>query len=306
MTTELSRQTSWSADGVPCVDALLRVSSILGVSIMWVTFIRELFATDERTVVREALEDLCSPLDSYGWSSQGIYTFWDPCTRAILYIGLARDLPLRFAQHAGLRPCPPANCKCREMETWFEQHSQLGYAIIVQSPNLQPLVTRLARKLQVDPADFIEDDPLPGELQALEGRVIELHRLRFGSLPAWNKVGGSVVGQAQVASIPALESERAFELFTGAEDSLLVARRTIRQLAEDATATSIEIDLHAARLMVALHHGLAARGSPWTDSEILQAVADHPGIWGPAKERILESPYVRQASPFRDAHPPSR
>lgn len=44
-----------------------------------------------------AIDDLCSPKDNYGWASAGIYCFW-------VYIGLAGDLAERFKQHNGILP----------------------------------------------------------------------------------------------------------------------------------------------------------------------------------------------------------
>jgi hypothetical protein len=72
---------------------------------MW-SVVRELVRSDERAVVRDALEEIASPLDTYGWSSSGIYVFWDPTgDRSILYIGMAVDLPQRIGQHFGLVGC---------------------------------------------------------------------------------------------------------------------------------------------------------------------------------------------------------
>ena len=36
-----------------------------------------------------AIDDLCSPTDTHGWASAGIYCFWDYYAEAVLYIGLA-------------------------------------------------------------------------------------------------------------------------------------------------------------------------------------------------------------------------
>ena len=41
---------------------------------MWAVVL-ELFANGERATIRDALEDIASPLDSYDFSSAGVYAF---------------------------------------------------------------------------------------------------------------------------------------------------------------------------------------------------------------------------------------
>lgn len=72
---------------------------------MW-SVVREKFASDEREAVRKALDDIASPEDGWGFSSAGLYSFWDPETRQVLYVGLAIDLSERLGQHTGLIPSP--------------------------------------------------------------------------------------------------------------------------------------------------------------------------------------------------------
>jgi len=125
-------------------------------SCMFGTVLHDVFRDDERGELAAALEDLCSPLDSYGWASVGIYAFFDPAggqptipdaddfqaqlQRAgsrTQYLGLARDLPERFRQHAGLRACPPWSCKRVQIHEWFAQRPSLGFSCFVQSPLAQ-------------------------------------------------------------------------------------------------------------------------------------------------------------------------
>jgi len=63
----------------------------------------------------KAIDDLCCPLDNYGWASSGIYCFWDPYNKNILYLGLAVDVGLRFKQHVGLVKTNRDSCKIREI-----------------------------------------------------------------------------------------------------------------------------------------------------------------------------------------------
>ena len=69
-----------------------------------------MYGNDERTEMRDAIDDIASPLDSYGFASAGIYVFFDPIKFEVLYIGLAGDLAQRFAQHNGLASMPASVC----------------------------------------------------------------------------------------------------------------------------------------------------------------------------------------------------
>ncbi|WP_052646975.1 hypothetical protein [Paenibacillus terrae] len=69
---------------------------------MFGTVIRDKYNHKQVREMVEWIDDLCSPNDGIGWSSSGIYCFWDTITKEILYIGLAIDLKIRFMQHNGL------------------------------------------------------------------------------------------------------------------------------------------------------------------------------------------------------------
>ncbi len=59
---------------------------------MFGTVIIDAYRKEEIEEMANAIDDLCSPTDSCGWASAGIYCFWDYYAEAILYIGLAGDL----------------------------------------------------------------------------------------------------------------------------------------------------------------------------------------------------------------------
>ena len=44
---------------------------------MFGTVIIDAYRKEETRELAEAIEDLCSPNDNYGWASAGIYCFWD-------------------------------------------------------------------------------------------------------------------------------------------------------------------------------------------------------------------------------------
>ncbi|GAB1157197.1 hypothetical protein YWY31_32220 [Paenibacillus illinoisensis] len=69
---------------------------------MFGTVVKEKYSIYEVGKIVDYLDDVCCPNDAIGWSSSGIYCFWDVYTNEILYIGLAIDLKIRFMQHNGL------------------------------------------------------------------------------------------------------------------------------------------------------------------------------------------------------------
>lgn len=71
---------------------------------MFETVIIDAYRKEEALEIANAINDLCSPADNYGWASAGIYCFWDYYAEAVLYIGLAGDLAERFKQHNGILP----------------------------------------------------------------------------------------------------------------------------------------------------------------------------------------------------------
>jgi hypothetical protein len=70
---------------------------------MLCTVIWDIYRSDERPQVWEALQSLLLE-DSPDWSRKGVYGYWDPETKKLLYLGLANNLPERFSQHNGLVP----------------------------------------------------------------------------------------------------------------------------------------------------------------------------------------------------------
>ena len=108
---------------------------------MFGTVIIDAYRKEEALEMADAIDDLCSPTDNYGWASAGIYCFWDYYAEAVLYIGLAGDLAERFKQHNGILPIKEGS-KQKQIEDYFSRNERLGYTIFVQSPLSQPLVHR--------------------------------------------------------------------------------------------------------------------------------------------------------------------
>ena len=44
---------------------------------MFGTVIIDAYRKEEALEMADAIDDLCSPTDNYGWASAGIYCFWD-------------------------------------------------------------------------------------------------------------------------------------------------------------------------------------------------------------------------------------
>lgn len=206
---------------------------------MLCTVIWDIYRSGERAQVWEALRSLL-PEDSPDWSRKGVYGYWDPQSRELLYLGLANNLPARFAQHNGLVPHSGGN-KSKQIEAWFEGHEQLGLTTMIQAAavGLLDLMHEISPSLGAESSEII----------ALgEGQLIELHRRETGARPSWNKVGGSKYG----AELAVENTHSLIPILSAARDSLFVARRSLRNLAADERALTWEATIHSARMRAVL------------------------------------------------------
>lgn len=220
---------------------------------MFGTIILDAYRKDEITQIAEALDDLCSPNDNYGWSSAGIYNFWDYENKELLYIGLASDLANRFRQHNGLIPLKSGS-KQNQITEYFLQHPEgkLGYSILVQID--QPTVMR-NRNTESDPESMAGIE----EIKEIEGMLIEAYRRKKGCIPPWNEVGGSVYGQKNVSEhdadvVDALCHPEMVDRFP------LMSRSCLRELSANPMYVAFEEVLHAARHMM-MTNGMSFRDS---------------------------------------------
>lgn len=162
---------------------------------MLCSYIKEIYKKQDSCELADAINDIASPSDGYAWSSAGVYCFWNPENNDILYIGLAVDLSQRFKQHNSIVSCDPKGCKGPEISEWFETHPQLGYSVLVKSSLSQPYCS------SVNPAT-ISEDIMNGStssygqvsIERTEGLLLESCKIKHGTYPPWNKMGGSIVG----------------------------------------------------------------------------------------------------------------
>ena len=219
---------------------------------MFGTVILDAYSADEVESMAFAIEDLCSPIDTYGWASAGIYSFWDYDTHEVLYIGLASDLAIRFKQHNGLISMPEAGCKYNLIQDYFKKHSKLGYTIFVQSPLSQPMVHRnkkliknITSKLHVPIQDYANEQGII-DIKVVEGILIESHNQYYGKFPVWNKVGGSIVGQHRVRKhniniVNCFSNPQFYNV------NPIISRSSIRELSNNPSYVSYELYLHTIR-----------------------------------------------------------
>lgn len=215
---------------------------------MFGTIIQNIYTEDSVSDIVKALDDLCSPNNSYGWASAGLYSFWDYQTKEVLYIGLAVNLSKRFQQHNGIIKMSEDGCKYKEIKEYFSKHNQLGYSVFLQSPLHQPVTSdNFTNWFKYDP-DKTElsnfNDELPKrDLKRVEGILIEAFKKKYGRLPKWNNIGGSVAGQLRTTD----GNYAIVEAFSTPEFSLLVSRCTLRELSNSPTYTEYESFLHTIR-----------------------------------------------------------
>lgn len=206
---------------------------------MLATVVWDVYHNDERREILRAIKELI-PDGSPDWSRKGIYAYWDPETRNLLYVGLATDLLDRFAQHNRLVSHSGGN-KADAIDTWFATHRRLGFSLLIQSAAVQSL----DMLYHLSPTLGVESDDIS---RTAEGQLIELHRMEHGQRPPWNGVGGSVRG-AEWATHSARPIVR---LLSAQEQSLFVARCTLRKLAANTTYQRFEALIHAARMRTLL------------------------------------------------------
>ena len=167
---------------------------------MFGTVIIDIYKKSEIDLIVNAIEELCSPNDTYGWSSAGIYSFWNPSTKEIYYIGLASDLGVRFKQHNGLLTSPDGCSKLLQINNYFKDYDKIGYTIFVQSSLSQPITNRNSSLYKKYIQDFFSIQNYAGEesinfIKQTEGILIETYKKTHGTYPKWNQIGGSEYGQ---------------------------------------------------------------------------------------------------------------
>jgi hypothetical protein len=202
---------------------------------MLCTVIWDVYGDDDRSEMWAALQNLLHE-HSPDWSRKGVYAYWDPERRELLYVGLATNLPERFAQHNGLVTHSGGN-KAGAIDNWFAGHARLGFTLLIQAAAVEILDMLYG----LSPTLGAESKSIT---RIAEGQLIELHRLEHGHRPPWNSVGGSALG-AQWAT-PSGRS--IIRLLSAAGSSLFVARRTLRELVADHRARRLEALVHAARM----------------------------------------------------------
>jgi GIY-YIG catalytic domain. len=225
---------------------------------MFGTVILDTYKKSDKLLIAKALDELCSPKDSYGWGSAGIYCFWDYYNEEILYIGLASDLTERFKQHNGLSRVNDDSCKYKYIEKYFENNDRLGYSIFAQSPLSQPLThknkkkySKIAEDINSPVEDMISDQGKV-DIKLVEGLLIESYRIKHGHFPPWNDIGGSVEGQRRVMA----NNYNIVKSFCSPQDyevNPIMSKSTLRELAENPSYSSFESFLHVVRMNMLIH-----------------------------------------------------
>lgn len=218
---------------------------------MFGTFITDAYTKDEILEIADSLEETCSPNDVVGWASSGIYSFWNYYTKEVYYIGLAIDLGDRFKQHNGILPISDNACKYQQISDYFAINEKLGYTIFVQSPLSQAETHRNKFNLSFNDDTIWISEESKENIKIVEGSFIEAFRKRIGNLPQWNKVGGYDIGAKRATS--KMYDQLAFCL-TGTQNSPLVARSSLREIAKNPVFEWYEINLHGVRMLMLNKH----------------------------------------------------
>jgi len=240
---------------------------------MLATVIVDKYRASETGRIEAALEGLCSPEDNYGWSSSGIYCFWDVQSKEVLYVGLAVDLPLRFRQHNGLASCPDASCKRERVAEYFGARLELGYSVMVQSVHSQGICTRwnLSRPEvlawiteefgYLDEAETkrVMNREVDATMRRMESAMLQVHMDRRGRLPQWNRIRGVDRGFSEGVLTNARHFLDSLTLSHAGPDPFL-ARVTLSGLQDCATYQRFEEVLHGGRITVLGRGGSVLEG----------------------------------------------
>ncbi len=255
---------------------------------MFGTVIIDAYRKEETLEMAQAIDDLCSPNDNYGWASAGIYCFWNYYAEAVLYIGLAGDLAERFKQHNGILPIKEGS-KQKQIEDYFSKNERLGYTIFVQSPLSQPLVHRNKAmyekfaKQQNSPVEDMLSEQGRDDIKRVEGILIESFRRKYGHLPPWNSIGGSTIGQTRVMENN-INIVKSFCTPDNYAINPIVSRSTIRELSQNPEWAWYENFLHGARM------NLLMLGMEYNDALELINKNDTFGTY----ERMKNAGYLRK------------
>lgn len=227
---------------------------------MLCTAISDVYRSDERELIYDALQRVLGP-GQPDWTPKGVYAYWDPTSHEILYLGLASDLPERFAQHNGILSHRGGN-KTAEINDHFSRCEELGLTVLVQSKAIQLL------------EDIAAIDPTLGAVARNvigvgEGQLIEIHRLVHGRWPGWNKTGGSTRGQRW-----ATPARDLLDVLSLRRDSLFTARRGLRVVAQDLRIRVFESTIHAARMRAVMgaHNVGRPQSTPDESNEVVLKV----------------------------------
>lgn len=123
-------------------------------------------------------------------------------------------------------------CKIRQISAWFKDHESLGYAMFVQS-SLDQISVHRQTGTRAEPA-YDEESALfwdygdhgLREIKTKEGILISAFRAQHHQLPTWNKINGPRQRDENITP----GGYNLLVTATGKVDSLLVSRKTVRQL----------------------------------------------------------------------------
>ena len=267
----------------------------VNMDVMWGTFLLEVYRQQHARDVRDAMERLLGPGSASSWATGGVYVFWNPDTREPLYLGIAGDLPERFAQHNGLRSCPASGCKREQIAQYFAEECEwLGYTVMALSSLSQPSTRRQREALGLKDPELIElNEALSGEvldeIRALEGRMIALYAEQFGKPLRWNDSPG------RLPRVSPDSHDGTLATAVGVFDCLLQARRTIRRLADDPEAMLFEEHLHGARLGAVRE---AIFGGHGFRNDVLRRHLQQSHAAPFIRDEILKSSYLDQRNPI--------
>lgn len=218
------------------------------------TIITDVYEESEKGQILDALNEICSPNDTYGWSSAGLYSFWDYETKEILYLGSANNLPNEIKLQNGQIDNPFAYLSLSgKIDNYFRKKQKLGISLLLQSPLEVPeQVNYTSTGIKFNQLVNIPNKPITiPSLQPIvvhEKSLLQMAKGISGKVPVWNKKKNTE--QTMVTEFKT--KKEVIETMVTNDSNFLVAQSTLREIARNPVLVRYESFLHMLRIFVPL------------------------------------------------------
>ncbi len=175
------------------------------------------YGMDERSEVPKVIRAITSAAGP-GWSSSGVYVFWDPKSKRVLYVGKATDLATRIADHNGLHAGSGAASKWGRVKGLIDSRGSAGLTLVMAPPEIRRAEKTAQARYRVRVGRIVPvADPIRATFEsdivrfsaaanfaiaAVESALIRRYADNGNLWPEWNDAEGAMWGRDLAASLP--------------------------------------------------------------------------------------------------------